>query len=403
MWTLSAAGSAELAAALGAGALHFLAKRFGISRIRALIRGILPEPDSPTGKHKTSEVQQMEDPRILLVDDEKRILDSFGPLLRDLGYYVRTASTAGEALTSACADRFDIVFIDQFLGSDRGLELLPRMSAACPDQYYVIITGNGNTDLAVEALKKGASDFISKPFFVNDLVRSIDYVNRKRELDSQREEILQRLEHELRKKEDELRNVYFPVLSSLAQAMETKDMGTYGHSMRVMHYSRLIASALDLGDEDRDNLKAAAMLHDIGKIGTSDFIIGKPGPLTTDETAIVRSHPRKGVEILKPLVRSFAHFELILPAILHHHENYDGSGYPYGLSGSDIPLLARIISVADTYDAILSDRPYRPASTHDSAIEELLANAGRQFEPAIVNAFVQANDRSHHLFRSFDF
>jgi putative two-component system response regulator len=354
-------------------------------------------------KYLSYEVPQVEDTRILLVDDEKRILDSFAPLLQDLGYHVRTASTPDEALTTVCADRFDIVFIDQFLGSARGLELLPRMSTLHPDQYYVIITGNGSTDLAVEALKCRASDFISKPFFVNDLIRSIDYVNRKREIDRQRKEMLLRLEHDLGKKEEELRNVYFPVLSSLAQAMEMRDICTYGHSMRVMHYSRLIATALDLGIEDRENLNVAAMLHDIGKIGTSDFILGKPGPLTSEEIAVVRNHPRKGVEILKPLMQSFAQFDRILPAILHHHENFDGSGYPDGLSGDCIPLLARIISVADTYDAILSDRPYRPASSHDKAMEELIRNAGRQFEPMIVNAFLEAGDRYHHLFGSFKF
>jgi putative two-component system response regulator len=347
--------------------------------------------------------EEVENPRILLVDDEKRILDSFAPILDDLGYYVSTASSADEALSSVCADRFDIVFIDQFLGSTKGLELLPRMSALHPDQHYVLITGNGSTDLAVEALKQGVSDFISKPFFVSDLIKSIDYVNKKRELGRQRKEMLQRLEGELEQKKEELRNVYFPVLSSLAQAMEMRDTGTYGHSMRVMNYSSLIAAALDLEDADRENMKVAAMLHDIGKIGTSDFVLGKPGPLTAEEVAIVRSHPRKGMEILRPLTRSFPQFELILPAILHHHESYDGSGYPEGLSGNDIPLLARIISVADTYDAILSDRPYRSASNHDTAIAELLKNAGRQFEPMIVNAFIKANNKQHRHFDSSPF
>ncbi len=345
----------------------------------------------------------MEDLRILLVDDEKRILDSFAPLLRDLGYHVQTAATSDEALASACSERFDIVFIDQFLGADRGLELLPRLSAVCPDQHYVIITGNGSTDLAVEALKYGASDFISKPFFVNDLVKSIDYVSKKMELRRQRKELFQLIEEELRQKQDQLRNISFPVLSSLTQAMEMRDPATYAHGMRVMHYSRLIAAALDLGKEDSDKLKVAAMLHDIGKIGTSDFILGKPGPLTRDEIAIVRNHPRKGVAILTPLSRSLPQFEGILPAILHHHESYDGSGYPDGLSGDAIPLFARIISVADTYDAILSDRPYRSASNHAGAMKELIANAGRQFEPTIVDAFAEANDKfnEHFTYRHY--
>ncbi len=343
----------------------------------------------------------MEDTRILFVDDELRILESFAPLLQDLGFYVKTASTPDDALTAVTAHGFDIVFVDQFLGTARGLELLPSLSEIDPGLYFVIITGNGSTDLAVEALKRGAADFISKPFFLPDLLRSIDYVRRKRKLDRQRKEVLRRLELELHKKNEELRNVYFPVLASLAQAMEMRDTCTYGHSMRVMHYSRLIAAALDLDSDDRENLKVASMLHDIGKIGTSDFILGKPGPLSTEEMAAVKSHPLKGVEILKPLTRSFSQFERILPAILHHHESYDGSGYPDGLSGDRIPLLARIISVADTYDAILSDRPYRSASSQKRAVEELLMNAGRQFEPAIVDAFVSAHEKYHQIFRVF--
>ncbi len=339
--------------------------------------------------------------RILLVDDEVRIRDSFAPLLRDIGFYVETASNPDDALMAVANGGFDIVFIDQFLGSARGLELMSSLSELDPDLYFVIITGNGSTDLAVDALKRGACDFISKPFFLTDLLRSVDYVGRKRELDREKKEVLRRLELELHKKNEELKNVYFPVLSSLAQAMEKRDTGTYGHSMRAMHYSRLIATALGLGTRDRETLKVASMLHDIGKIGTSDFILGKPGPLSDEEKCAVRSHPMKGVEILKPLTRSFSQFEEVLPAILHHHESYDGSGYPYGLSGARIPLLARIIAVADTYDAILSDRPYRSASSHEKAMEEIIRNAGRQFEPSIVNAFVSADRKHHQLFRVF--
>jgi HD-GYP domain-containing protein (c-di-GMP phosphodiesterase class II) len=136
------------------------------------------------------------------------------------------------------------------------------------------------------------------------------------------------------------------------------------------------------------------MLHDIGKIGISDFVLGKNGVLTEGEKNIIKGHPSKGVEILKPI----KHFESILPAILHHHENYDGSGYPSGLSGADIPLFARIISVADTYDAILSVRPYRSAATHKEAIKELLRCAGKQFDPHLVNAFVEADEKCSQLF-----
>jgi putative two-component system response regulator len=321
--------------------------------------------------------------RILLVDDEKRILQTFSMLLGDLGYPVAAASNAEDALELVRSKTFDIVFLDQFLRTTTGLELMRQMSSISPDLYYVIMTADGNTDLAVESLKTGASDFISKPFFVADLIRSIDYVNKKRELDRQRKEMFLVLERQIEEKTEELKKVCFSMLSSLSQAMEKKDIGTYGHSQRVSHYSMVIASSLVLDKKERDDLLAAAVLHDVGKIGISDVILGKPGPLTEQEMEVVRDHPSKGVEILKPIRQ----FKSILPAILHHHENYDGSGYPYGLAGENIPMLARIIAVADSYDAILSVRPYRAAGSHDKAIEELRQCAGKQFDPLIVDAF----------------
>jgi putative two-component system response regulator len=332
--------------------------------------------------------------RLLLVDDERRIRETFSLLLEDLGYSVKTASCADDALALLSTDTFHIAFIDQFLGPDRGVDLMNRMSAVDPDLHFVIISGNSSTDLAVNSFKRGASDFISKPFFAADLIRSIEFVNKRRQLDREKKEFLRTLSVKLDEAKEELRAIYFPVLSSLAQAMEKRDIDTYGHSMRVKSYSNFIAEALSLGDEDREHLKVAAMLHDIGKIGTSDFILGKPGPLDAHELREVRSHPQKGVEILRPLTRIFGQFDQILPAILHHHEHYDGSGYPAGLSGEEIPLLARIIAVADTYDAILSDRPYRAASNHHRAIGELSGNAGRQFDKKIITAFVDAQARN---------
>jgi putative two-component system response regulator len=321
---------------------------------------------------------------ILFVDDETRILKVFSSLLTEAGYSITTASQADDALRLISDNRFDIVFLDQFLGPARGLDVMRRMTEVNADLSYVIITGNGSADLAVESLKNGAVDFITKPFLVTDLIKSIEYVKKRRKLDRERKDWLEELQLVVSEKTDELSRVYTHVLASLAQAMEQRDSGTYGHSRRVSYNSRLIAAALDLGEKDRDDLKTAALLHDIGKIGITDFILGKAGPLSEQERNIIKSHPFKGVEILKPLKQ----FEHILPSILHHHENFDGSGYPEGLSGERIPLHARIIAVADTYDAILSARPYRAASDHDRAIAELLAYAGRQFDPDIVNAFV---------------
>lgn len=327
------------------------------------------------------------DTSLLLVDDEVRILDVYSIMLQEEGYGVATASRADEALGLVARHSFDIVFLDQFLGSARGLDLMCSMRALRPDLSFVIMTANGSTDLAVESLKQGASDFIVKPFLLRELIRSIDYVKKKRELERAKKDFLNGLELAVNEKTAELKRVYTHVLSSLAYAMEQRDKGTYGHSRRVSYTARLIAAALGLGEQERFDLKTAALLHDIGKIGITDFILAKEGPLSDEERAVIRNHPQKGVEILKPLKQ----YEQILPGILHHHERYDGSGYPGGLAGEQIPLHARIIAIADTYDAIISTRPYRKGNTHAEALDELSRNSGLQFDPRIVKAFIAAD------------
>ena len=334
-----------------------------------------------------------EDMNILLIDDETRIVDVYSSLLREEGYAVTASSCADEALRFASLQEFDIVILDQFLGSARGLDVMRSMMSIRQGQSFIIMTANGSTDLAVEWLKQGAADFIVKPFLLRDLLRSIDYIRKKRELERAKQQMMSGLEQAVSEKTEELKRVYTHVLSSLAQAMEQRDSGTYGHSRRVSYTARLIAAALDLGDEERQVLKTAAMLHDIGKIGINDLVLGKQGPLSPEERELIRAHPQKGCEILGPLKE----LAPVLPAIRHHHERFDGSGYPDGLAGEHIPFLARIIAVADTYDAIISTRPYRAGASHRHAVEELLRCAGTQFDPHIVRAFVAADLRCRPL------
>jgi putative two-component system response regulator len=322
--------------------------------------------------------------RILLVDDERRIMQGFALMIGDYGHQLTMASSAQEALRCMSEKRFDIAFLDHYIGKDRGLDLMEKMAAMDPNLYFVMMTGNGNTDLAVEALKRGASDFITKPFFTADIIKCLDFVNKKRELDRQKRDLLVMLEEKIQERTYELESVYVEVLSSFAQVLETRDFSTSGHCKRVSHYARKIGDKAGLSAEELRYLEIGALLHDVGKVGISDVILLKPESLSAEEWRDLKSHPVKGVEILKPLT----YLEPSLPGILHHHENFDGTGYPAGLRGTAIPLNARIIAVADSWDVMRSDRPYRKALDRERAEKELREFAGRQFDPDIVELFL---------------
>ena len=322
--------------------------------------------------------------KILIVDDEAHIRNVLSCMLMEMGHDVKTASGPDEARSLVAGESFQMAFVDNLLGPMQGVDLVEHLGKIDPNLHFVIMTGNPNIETAIQSLKKGVSDFLRKPFHTEDLLVSIDHVNKKREIEQQRRELMSFLELKVREKTDELKQVYLSVLVTLSRTVETKDLGTYGHSKRVSTMSGQVAERLGLSPVEVEDIRAASLLHDIGKIGISDNILGKPGPLTPSEMAVVRGHPEKGVAILQPLKQ----FESLLPTILHHHERYDGSGYPRGLAGSAIPLPARIISVVDTYDAIMSDRPYRTASSHEKALRELQAWSGKQFDPDVLRAFI---------------
>jgi len=331
------------------------------------------------------------DARILLVDDEVRLLETLSMALEDMGCYVKTAPGPDEAMRFAREDTFQIAFVDNFLGPMRGVDLMQQMAKLDPALDFVIMTANPDVDIAIESLKNGAADFLRKPFRIEEMLRSIEYVYRKKAQEWQKRELVKVLELKVREQTEELKHTYLSVLASLSRAVETRDFGNYGHSMRVSDYCCLIANRLDFDVTSIENIRAAALLHDIGMIGISDVILGKTGHLSDEEKKIIRGHAQKGVEILSPLKQ----FEALLPGILHHHENYDGSGYPAGLTGENIPLSARIIAVADAYDSILSNRPYRSAADQATATAELIACSGTQFDPRLVNDFVQALRAGH--------
>ncbi len=187
---------------------------------------------------------------------------------------------------------------------------------------------------------------------------------------------------------DDLRNLFFNTVETLVRAIQARDRYTSGHSSRVSRYCQLIAEKLNLSTQDRHHLYLTSMLHDIGKIGIPDNLLNRPGQLTDEEMRTVREHASAGASMLKAL----GQMHPIVPLIRHHHEAYDGSGYPDGLKGDQIPLISRIVAVADAFDAMTSDRPYRKARTKSVAMEELKRCAGTSFDPVVVKAFVECLD-----------
>ncbi len=185
--------------------------------------------------------------------------------------------------------------------------------------------------------------------------------------------------------EKELRVLFDELIVAFANALDAKSHWTKGHSERVTSYALAIAEKMSVPENDREILKVASLLHDIGKLGTYDVILDKEGPLTEDEWKLVKMHPGKGEEILKPI----KHFDRIIPIIKCHHERYDGKGYPGGLKNGEIPLLAKILCLADSFDAMTAERPYKEAQSKEVAISQIKRKAGTQFDPDIVDAFLE--------------
>jgi response regulator RpfG family c-di-GMP phosphodiesterase len=271
-----------------------------------------------------------------------------------------------------------------------GLEFLRQARARDPEAAIIVLTGLGEIRTAVETLRQGAYDFIVKPINVDELLIASERALERRQLLVERREYQSLLEQrvaaatrDLSGALQELEATYRATLQALGSAIDTRDTGTEAHSQRVHGYSIVIARALGVGEVELRDLEHGVLLHDIGKIGIPDAILLKPGPLTPDEWRIMRTHP----EIGKRLVERIPFLRGAVPVVYHHHERWDGTGYPLGLRGEAIPLGARIFAVADALDAMTMDRPYSRAIAMEAAREEIQRCAGSHFDPRVVATF----------------
>lgn len=316
------------------------------------------------------ESQVKEPPEILVVDDERNIRESLATYLTHCGYRVRVCSDGESALEAFQEHASPIVLSDLMMPGMSGEELLQEVKAREPFTEVILMTGYGTIGSAVSAMKSGAYDYVVKPFKMDALLHTIEKASNHRSL----------VRENRRLQENSLN-----VLRAMVNVLEHRDSYTAGHSQRVTEIAVAIAADLGLPEEERELLVLAGPIHDLGKIGIVDSILRKPDKLDRDEYDIIKSHPEKGVLIIEPL----GFLQETIPLILHHHERYDGTGYPHGLRGEEIPLGARIMSVADTFDAMTSSRAYRQARSFQEAFDELRRCSGTQFDPEVVRFFLE--------------
>jgi response regulator RpfG family c-di-GMP phosphodiesterase len=341
-------------------------------------------------------------PTVLVVDDDRAVREVLSAVLREEGYGVRQAESADAALQMMRGDDLPLVLCDMKMPERDGLWLLDQILQRHPYAAVVMLTGYGDTESAVDCLKRGAADYLLKPPRVTELVRAVERAWSRSKLGSARARYHQGLARRVRERTAELSAAmervaesYSNTLAALVHALDAREHETSDHSQRVVRYTVAITQRMGVADDRIEDIARGALLHDIGKIGVPDSILLKPGPLTKPEWAEMRRHPDVGYGILKaiPFLRPAAEI------VLAHQERWDGAGYPNRLRGEAIPLGARIFAIADTLDAMTSDRPYRRAATFAQARQEISRCGGTQFDPRCVQAFREIPDEELEALR----
>lgn len=329
--------------------------------------------------------------RVLIVDDEPAVCEMLEERLGNEGYDCRIRANAEEALLLIQAEAFDVILSDLHMPGRSGLDLLEDARRECPRAAFVLLTGEQDVRTGIEAMKRGASDYVTKPFQLGSVLRSVAQgIEKKRleqEVESYRvglEKMVEQRTHQVRAALRRVEETYDATLEALGAALDLRDSATEGHSARVTRYALMIAEAMGCAHDQLREIARGAYLHDIGKMGVPDGILLKQGKLTPEEQEVMESHVFSGYQ----MVRRIPFLAEAAQIVLTHQERYDGLGYPAGLRGADIPLGARIFAVADTLDAMTSDRPYRKALPFRVAIEEIRKEAGHQFDPEIVRVFL---------------
>ena len=330
--------------------------------------------------------------RVLVLDDEAYVRECVRRQLTESGYDTAVAASSADALNLLRTDSFDLVVCDICMPGSGGIEFLREAIARHPDTGVVLMSGVHDLQTAVEAMRLGALDYVSKPFTAERIAGTVaGALGRLRER-AERRLYLKRLEESLLEHGVELRRALSApasatesTLNALVAALDAREHETEAHSRRVGDYALHLAEVMGVAPEPRDDIRKGALLHDIGKIGISDRILLKPGKLTPEEWIEMRKHPEIGYWILVGSQDLRAASEIVIA----HHERWDGDGYPNRLHGANIPLGARIFSVVDTFDALTSNRPYHRSESYESARKEIEKNSATQFDPTVVEHFLR--------------
>ena len=342
--------------------------------------------------------------RVLIVDDEVSVRKVMVAVLMQLGLPCETAASGEEALHILESHRIDAVISDLQMPGMSGMELLAKVKQIYPQMVFLVVTGVDDIRVGIQAMRQGADDYLVKPLQVDanivlaSLTRALHVKRLEQEVENYRhhlEEIVAEQTQQLRESLHQIERSYDHTLEVLGAAIDLRDSPTAGHSRRVFLYSIEIAKAMGSLEKQMRNIAMGAWLHDIGKLAISDAILLKPGPLTEQERKAMQHHVRIGYD----MVRGIPFLADAAEIIFAHHERCDGSGYPRGLKAAEIPVGARIFGVADTFDAMTSDRPYRGALPFKVSRDVIEQEAGRLYDQQVAKVFLKIPDETWEAIR----
>jgi len=341
--------------------------------------------------------QNPKDVRILVLDDQEIIRVQLKRILMKSGFTVLEASDAQEALEVLNREPIDLLLSDIQMPGTTGLELVHSLAHRIPDIAVVMVSGMDNMEMAMECLHFGAYGYVLKPFKTNSILIAVANALRRRMLELEhrdREDILAR---KVREQTEEIRGSREEISYRLLSASEHRDNETGAHVRRIGLFAAEMARLMGWDQEGVDCILAAAPMHDIGKIGVPDRILQKDGPLTEEEWIIMKTHTTMGANILRDSNVPFIQMGARIAA--SHHERYDGTGYPLGLAGTQIPIEARLTGLVDVYDALCSKRVYKHAWTEEEALGYLKEQQGKHFDPKFLEIFLDHYDNFRQIFR----